>query len=163
MKLALMTDETIGLVVTLPNGPQIIDIARSAGVFVPHDPLSSGLLNGAFKDGADWPSILKHWERLQWPLRRLALIAESCPDHPSLVVQSLADRQLKGESAIPIVAIDITDMQPLDERDPTGWRAMKRQFVTPSQEAVEADPTATAETAQVIGFARPNKDESSKR
>lgn len=54
-------------------------------------------------------------------------------------------------------------MQPFDDRDPTGWRAMKRQFVTPPQEAIEADSTATPETAQVIGFVRPNKDESWKR
>ncbi|WP_342725249.1 hypothetical protein AAFG07_41190 [Bradyrhizobium sp. B097] len=163
MKLAVMTDETIGLVVILPNGPQIVDIARSAGVFAPHDPLSSGLLNGAFKDGVDWPSILKHWARLQWPLQRLAHIAVTCPDHPGLVVQSLADQNLRNGSGIPIVAIDITDVQPFDERDPTGWRAMKRQFVTPPLEAIEADSTATSETAQVIGFVRPNKDESWKR
>jgi len=163
MKLAKITDETIGLVVTLPNGPHIVDIAKSVGVFVPHDPLSNGILNGAFKDGGDWPSIVKHWAHLQWPLKRLALIAETCADHPGLVLQSVVDRHLKGESADSIVAIDITGMQPREERDPTGRRAMEQQFATLPQDTIEADSAATPETAQVIGFVRPNRDEASKR
>jgi hypothetical protein len=163
MKLAMTTDGKIGLVVALPNGPHIVDIAESVGAFAPHDPLSNGLLHGAFKDGGDWPSIVRHWTHLQWPLKRLALIAETCPDHSGLVLQSLADRDLKSESANPIVAIDITDMQPLEQRDPTGRRAMELQFVTPPQDKIEADLAATVETAQVIGFVRPNRDEPSKR
>jgi hypothetical protein len=163
MKLAKITDETIGLVVALPNGPHIIDIAKSVGVFAPHDPLSNGLLNGAFKNGGDWPSIVKHWAQLQWPLKQLALIAETCPDHPGLVLQSLADRNLKGESANTIVAIDITDVQPREERDPTGRCVMEQQFATASQDVIEADAAATSETAQVIGFVRPDKGQSTKR
>ncbi|MBR0696021.1 hypothetical protein [Bradyrhizobium lablabi] len=163
MKLAKITDETIGLVVTLPNGPHIVDIAKSVGVFAPHDPLSNGILNGTFKDGGDWPSIVKHWARLQWSLNRLALVAETCPDHPCLVLQSLADRNLKGEPSNSIVAIEITDMQPREQRDPTGRRAMEQQFVAPLQDATEADSAAAPETAQIIGFVRPNSDEFSKR
>jgi hypothetical protein len=163
MKLAKITDETIGLVVALLNGPHIVDIAKSVGVFAPHDPLSNGVLNGAFKDGGDWPSIVKHWAQLQWPLKRLARIAETCPNHPGLVIQSLVDRNLRGESAHSIVAIDITDMQPREEQDPTGRSAMEQQFAAPLQDAIEADSAATSETAQIIGFVRPNKNESSKR
>ena len=158
MKLSKITDEKIGLVVSLPNGPYIVDIAESVGVFAPHDPLSNGLLHGAFKDGGDWSSIVKHWAHLQWPLKRLALIAETCPGHSGLVLQSLADQNLKSESANPIVAIDIIEMRPLEERDPTGRRAMERQFVTPPRRAIEADSAGTAEMGQVIGFVRPNKD-----
>lgn len=163
MKLARMTDDIIGLVVALPNGPHIVDIAKSVGVFTPHDPLSNGLLNGAFKDGGDWPSIVKHWAQLQSPLKRLAFIAETCPGHPSLAIQSLVDRNLKGESANSIVAIDITDMQPREERDPTGRRAMEQQFATPREDAIGAGSAAATGTAQVIGFVRPNREESSKR
>jgi hypothetical protein len=163
MKLAKITDEVIGLVVTLPDGPHIVDIAKSVGVFAPHDPLSNGILNGAFAGGGDWPSIVKHWVHLQLPLKRLALIAETRPDHPGLVLQSLAARNLQGVSANPIVAIDITDMQPREERDPTGRCAMERQFVTPVQDAIEADSSATSETAHIVGFVRPPKDGSSKR
>jgi hypothetical protein len=163
MKLAKITDEVIGLVVALPNGPHIVDIAKSVGVFAPHDPMSNGILNGAFRDGGDWPSIVKHWAHLQRPLRRLALIAESHPDHPGLVLQPLVDRNLRDASANPIVAIDITDMQPREERDPTGRRAMERQFATPAPDAIEVDPAATPETAQIVGFVRPNKDRSFKR
>jgi hypothetical protein len=163
MKLAKITDEIIGLVVSLPNGPHIVDIAKSVGVFAPHDPLSNGLLNGAFKDGGNWPSIVKHWAQLQWPLKRLAFIAETCPDHPSLVIQSLVDRNLKGESNNSIVAIDITEIQPREERDPTGRRAMEQQFVAPLQDAIGADSAAAPGTAQVLGFVRLNREESSKR
>src|ERR1700759_1436326 len=115
MKLAKITDEKIGLVVSLPNGPHIVDIAESVSVFAPHDPLSNGLLHGAFKDGGDWSSIVKHWAHLQWPHKRFALIAESCPDPSGLVLQSLANQNLKSESANPIVVIDIIDMRPLEE------------------------------------------------
>ena len=59
MKLAKITDDKIGLIVTLPNGPHIVDIAKSVSVFTPHDPLSNGILNGVFKDGGDWLSIVK--------------------------------------------------------------------------------------------------------
>jgi hypothetical protein len=163
MKLAKITDEKIGLVVALPRGPHIVDIAKSVGVFAPHDPVSNGLLNGAIKDGGDWSSIVQHWTHLRWPLKRLALITETCPNHPGLVLQSLADQNLKGEPANPITAIYITDMQPLEERNPTGRRAMERQFMTPSQDAIEADSAATTEMAQAIGFVRPKKDGSSKR
>ena len=163
MKLAKITDEVIGLVIALPNGPHIVDIAKSVSVFAPHDPVSNGLLNGAFKDGGDWPSIVKHWAHLRRPLRRLALIAETCPDHPGLVLHPLVDRNLRGGSDNPIVTIDITDMQPREERDPTGRRAMEQQFGTPPQDAIEADSAATRETAQVIGFVRPNTHEFSKR
>src|ERR1700754_221526 len=120
MKLAKITDDTIGLIVTLPNGPHIVDIAKSVSVFGPHDPLSNGLLNGAFKDGGDWTSIVNHWAHLQWPLKRLALIAETCPNRPGLVLQPLVDQNLQGGSAHSIVAIDITDMHLREERDPTG-------------------------------------------
>ena len=163
MKLARMTDDIIGLVVALPNGPHIVDIAKSVGVFAPHDPLSNGLLNGAFKDGGDWPSIVKHWAQLQWPLRRLAFIAETCPGHPCLAIQAFADRSVKGESVSSIVAIDITDRQPREERDPTGRRAMEQQFEAPRQDAIGAGSAAAPGTAQVIGFVRPNREEPSKR
>lgn len=163
MKLAKITDEIIGLVVALPNGPHILDIGKSAGVFAPHDPLSNGLLYGAFKDGGDWPSIVRHWAHLQRPLRRLALIAGTCPDHPGLVLHPLVDWNLRSESANPIIAVDITDMQPREERDPTGRRAMEQQFVTPPQDSMEAEQAATPETAQIIGFVRPNRDGSSER
>jgi hypothetical protein len=163
MKLAKITDEVIGLVVALPNGPYIVDVTKSVGVFAPHDPLSNGLLNGAFKDGGDWPSIVKHWAHLRRPLRQLALIAETCPAHPGLVLRPLVDQNLQGGSANPIVTIDITDMQPREERDPTGRRAMEQQFVTPPQDTIEAEPAATPETAQIIGFVRPSRDGSSRR
>jgi hypothetical protein len=60
-------DKKIGLVIALPSEPHVVGIAESVSVFAPHDPLSNGLLNGAFKNGGHWSSIVKHWAHLQWP------------------------------------------------------------------------------------------------
>jgi hypothetical protein len=160
MKLAKMTDEIIGLVVTLPNGPYVVDVAKSVGVFAPHDPLSNGLLNGAFKHGGDWSSIVRHWAHLRLPLNRLAIIAQTCPDHPRLVFQSLANQNLKGVSANPIVSIDITDMHPLEERDPTGRRSMECRLMAPPESATEGVLSSRTKTAQLISFVRPSKEKS---
>jgi hypothetical protein len=54
MKLVRMNEGKIGLFVVLSEGPHVIDIANSLGVFLPHDLLSNGILNGAFKDGCNW-------------------------------------------------------------------------------------------------------------
>jgi hypothetical protein len=158
VKLAKVTDEIIGLVVNLPNGPYVVDVAKSVGVFAPHDPLSNGLLNGAFKDGGDWSSIVRHWAYLRLPLNRLAIIAHTCPDHPRLVLQSLGTQNLKGASANPIVSLDIADMQHLEERDPTGRRSIERQLIAPPEVATENSSCSRTTTAQVIGFVRPSKD-----
>jgi hypothetical protein len=40
---------------------------------------------------------------------------------------------------------------------------MEQQYVAPLQDEIEAEAAAAPETAQVIGFVRPNRDESSKR
>lgn len=89
MKLVRMNDEKIGLFVVLSEGPHVIDIANSLGVFLPHDLLSNGILNGAFKDGCNWSLIVKHWRHLQVPLRELANTAAARPDHPQLASPTL--------------------------------------------------------------------------
>lgn len=66
-QLAKIVDKKIGLVIALPSEPHVVGIAESVSVFAPHDPLSNGLLNGAFKNGGHWSSIVKHWAHLQWP------------------------------------------------------------------------------------------------
>jgi hypothetical protein len=77
MKLAKITDEVIGLVVTLSDGPHIVDIAKSVGVFVPYDPLSNGLLNGRFKDGGDCPLGPTVCKTARPPQRLFRLVFES--------------------------------------------------------------------------------------
>jgi len=150
MKLVRLNDDKIGLFVLLPKGPHAIDIANSLGVFA-HDPLSNGLLNGALKDGHDWSAIVKHWVHLRWPLKRLLSIALANPDAPHLVLQPLVDAAGTASAANPIIAIEVTDSESVEQLDPTGWHAMLRQFAPPArQEAVR--PSVPDETIKVIDF-----------
>jgi hypothetical protein len=154
MKLVRMSEEKVGLLVPLPSGLHVIDIANSLGVFAPHDPLSNGLLNGALKDGCNWSLIVKHWGHLRSPLNRLANIATATPDHPCLAMQPLTE-QLQIKDAIDqIVAIDITDTERLEEQDPTGRRAMARQFSELAESKIQRDAPSAAGAAQVIDFSR---------
>ena len=150
MKLVRMSEEKVGLLVLLPGGLHLIDIAGSLGIFVPHDPLSNGLLNGALKDGCDWSLIVKHWAHLRSPLQRLANFAAANPGHSCLVMQPFTE-QFRIEDAIDrIIAIDITDAERLEEQDPTGRSAMARQFSELPEIRRDAPP---AEAARVIDFA----------
>jgi len=149
MKLVKMADEKIGLFVLLPKGGYAIDIAGSLGVFS-NDPLSNGLLNGALKDGPDWSLLVKHWAHLRSPLKKLQNTALRSPDHPGLVLQTLADGSRTASAANPIIAIEITDIEIFEERDPTGRRAMERQFMPPPE--IGSPCGSGTETAQVIDF-----------
>jgi hypothetical protein len=145
-----MADQKIGLFVLLPEGAYAIDIAGSLGVFF-HDPLSNGLLNGVLKDGPDWSLLVKHWAHLRSPLKQLQNTTRRSPDHPGLVLQSLPDSSRTASAADPIIAIEITDIETFEEQDPTGRRAMERQFMPPPESVAPRGSTA-AETAQVIDF-----------
>jgi len=158
MKLVKLNSGQIGLFVLLPKGAYAIDIVRSLGVFAPHDALSNGLLNGVLKDGCNWSLVVKHWAHLRSPLKKLARIAMACPDHPQLVLQSLADDLQAGDASNPIVAIEVTDIEAFEERDPTGRRAMERQFISPPDATLLQDTTTSTETAQVIDFSTANKE-----
>ncbi|OAF08489.1 hypothetical protein AXW67_01215 [Bradyrhizobium neotropicale] len=146
-----MVDDRIGLFVPLPIGPYAIDIAKSLGVF-PHDPLSNGLLNGALKDGHDWSVIVKHWAYLRPPLERLQRIALANPDNPRLVLRPLVDAIRTESAGDPITAIEITDIESVGKHDPTGRRAMERQFALQSENESSRGP-AEVESARVIDFA----------
>jgi hypothetical protein len=150
MKLVRMDGDRIGLFVLLPKGPYAIDIAKSLSVF-PQDPLSNGLLNGALKDGHDWSVLVKHWAHLRWPLKRLQSIALANPDNSCLVLHPLVDATGKASAANPIIAIEITDIESIDEHDPTGRRAMEGQFALASKDEPSRE-LANAETARVIDF-----------
>ena len=150
MKLVRMADGKIGLFVLLPKGAYAIDIASSLGVFS-SDPLSSGLLNGVLKDGHHWSLLVNHWAHLRSPLKRLQNTALRNPDHPCLVLQPLTDGPRTASAANPIIAIEITDAETFEEQDPTGRRAMERQFMPPPENQSPIGSTAT-ETAQVIDF-----------
>jgi hypothetical protein len=122
MKLVRMSKEKVGLLVLLPTGPHVIDIANSLGVFAPHDPLSNGLLNGALKDGCNWSLIVKHWAHLRSPLKRLANVAIANPGHTCLVMRPFTEQFRTEDATDQILAIDITDTKRLEEQDPRGRR-----------------------------------------
>lgn len=150
MKLVRLDGDRIGLVVSLPKGPHAIDIANSLGVFA-HDPLSNGLLNGALKDGHDWSVVVKHWLHLRWPLKRLQDIALANPDAPRLVLRSLADNTGRASATNPIIAIEVTDIESVEQLDPTGWHAMQRQFALPPRDEIVRQ-AAVDEIVRVIEF-----------
>lgn len=151
MKLIRTIDNKMSLLVLLPNGPHVLDVRSSLGVFAPHDPLASGLLNGALKDGCDWSLIVRHWAYLSAPLRKLASIAKMCPDHPLLNIRPFTE-QLQLRSGIDqIVALDIVEAERLGARDPADARTIDRQFGEPSGAQTESTP-APARTAQIINF-----------
>jgi len=152
MKLVRMSEQKVGLLVPLPSGLYVIDIANSLGVFAPHDPLSNGLLNGALKDGCNWSLIVKHWAHLRSPLKRLANLAAASPDHSCLAMQPFTEQFRIEDANDQIVAIDITDTERLEAQDPTGRQAMARQFRELPEDKIKRDTQPAAGAAQVIDF-----------
>lgn len=150
MKLVKMNRNQVGPLVLLPEGAFAIDVVRSLGVF-PHDPLAKGLLNGAFKEGGDWSSIVKHWAYLRGPLEKLVRIAQSYPEHPSLLLRPLNQDLESADAFDPIIAIEIDDIETLEELDPTGRRAMELQIIQPPEFHPPSNNSA-AEAGQVIDF-----------
>jgi hypothetical protein len=161
MKFVKMANEKIGLFVLLPKGAYAIDIASSLGVFS-DDPLSNGLLNGVLKDSRDWSLLVKHWAHLRSALKKLQNTALRSPDHPCLVLQTLADSPQTASTANPIIAIEITDIEAFEEQDPTGRRTMARQFM-PAPENQSPRGSTGAETALVIDFSFSSRGGSSRR
>ena len=94
MKLAKITDEVIGLVVALPNGPHIVDIAKSVGVFAPHDPLSNGLLKPARS-------------RMAVTGRRLSRTGRICSGHSSGLLSSWKPAQPTRACSFNLLSIGI--------------------------------------------------------
>ena len=78
-------------------------------------------------------------------------IAAICPEHPSLVLRSLTEQPRTRGTAPSILAIEITDTEDLKDLDPTGRRAMERQFMSRAEESTSVAP-ATPGAAEVIYF-----------
>jgi hypothetical protein len=159
MKLVKMNHTQVGPLVLLPEGAFAIDVVGSLGV-VAHDPLANGLLNGAFKESGDWSLIVKHWAHLRGPLKKLVRVAQSYPEHPGLLLQPLNQDAETADALDPIIAIEIEDIDTLEELDPTGRRAMERQFLRPAEIQTPSDG-ATAKAGQVIDFLL-HKDEAAR-
>jgi hypothetical protein len=133
MKLVRINGGAIGLLVDLPAGPHVIDLAKSLGVLAGHDLVSGGLINGALKERSAWGALVANWQYLRSPLAGMARIATANPDHPCIVLHPFADIR-QSRDAKGIVALDITDASDLESPDPTGRLVMARQFAEPKVE-----------------------------
>jgi hypothetical protein len=153
MKLVGIDGGAIGLLVELPAGPYVVDLAKSLGVFAGHDLVSSGLINGVLKERSAWGALVANWQYLRLPLARLAGIAVANPDHPCLVLHRLADCRQSGD-AKGIVALEITYASNLESPDPTGRLATARQCVDPVVEPVEQQAPSLGDNVQVVDFSR---------
>ena len=153
MKLVVIDGGAIGLLVELPAGPHVIDLANSLGALAGHDLVSGGLINGALKEKSAWGALVANWQYLRLPLARLAGIAVANPDHPCLVLHRLADCRQSGD-AKGIVALDITYASNLAGSDPTDRLVMARQFAEPDVELAERDESSLGENDQGIDVSR---------
>lgn len=151
MKLVVIDDGAIGLLVELPAGPHVIDLANSLGALAGHDLVSGGLINGALKEKSVWGALVANWQYLRLPLARLAGIAVANPDHPCLVLHRLADCRQYGEG---IVALDITYASDPAGPDSTGRRVLARRFAEPGVEPAERPMSSLGDNVQAIDFSR---------
>src|SRR5690349_5454868 len=99
MRLVRFADWRTGLLVRLPQGPCLVDVVASLGVFLPEDLITNGLLNGVLKSGDSWASVVQHWELVRDGFRRLAFLASTCPDHPQLVIRRFDDIDISSAPA----------------------------------------------------------------
>ena len=153
MKLVGIDGGAIGLLVELPAGPHVVDLAKSLGVFAGHDLVSSGLINGALKERSAWGALVANWQYLRLPLARLAGIAVANPDHPRLALYRLADCG-QGGDAKGIVALDITFAADAEGTDPTGQRVTENQSAEPGIQPAERNESSLGGNVQLVDFFR---------
>ena len=115
MKLVRFEDWRTGLLVQLPQGPYLVDVVSSLGVFLPGDPVTNGLLNGMLRDGGSWAPVIQHWERVRTGLKRLALLASTCPDHPQLTMHPFHEIDVTS-APVGFQGIAALDIAELDEK-----------------------------------------------
>ena len=137
MKLLRFDDDKTGLPVELSSGPHVIDVVASIGALVPEDPISHGVLNGLLKDNGSWAQLIQHWKMARSGLRRLAILARTAG--PSqIVLQRLDQVNLSTGQQDGIGILDIGELDPVSQ-DPTGRKAMTRQFSHRATEDVTTD------------------------
>jgi hypothetical protein len=150
MKLVSTNSGAIGVHVELPEGPHVVDIARSFAVFATHDPISAALLSAVLKERAVWVALVNHWDHLRKPLALLARTALANPGDPRLVLRPFAQK----ESAFGIVALDIVDAPDVDSHDPAERLDRTRQCCESVAEGREQDRSSMGENVMVIDFRR---------
>jgi len=158
MKLVVIDCGAIGLLVELPAGPHVIDLANSLGALAGFDLVSGGLINGVLKEKSVWGALVANWQYLRLPLARLAGIAIANPDHPCLVLYRLADCRQSRDG---IVALDITFAPDLSGPDQTGRSphsnvTVRFDGMIPSGSGPASSQVAK-KSADVVAFPRPKR------
>jgi hypothetical protein len=153
MKFIRMSSEGVGLLVDLPTGTHVVDIAKSLGIFAAHDPVSGALIKGTLKAKSAWVALVDNWRYLRTPMALLSRTAVANPGDPRLVVHPFKVWKVV-DSAPGIVALDITDATDLEIHDPTGRLVMATQFAESVAEPAEPEMPSTAENIHVIDFSR---------
>jgi hypothetical protein len=154
MKLVRINSGGIGLLVDLPAGPHVLDLAKSLGVFAPHDPVSGALLNGVLKEKSAWVAMVNNWQYLRMPLALLARTASTNPDDARLALYPLAHVRQSEKLRHGIVALDIIDAADLEVHDPNARLVMARQFAESPSESAERHAPSVGENVQVVDFSR---------
>jgi hypothetical protein len=154
MKFIKTDSGEIGLLVELPIGTHVVEIAKSVAVFTAHDPMAGALINGTMKEKAAWVALVNNWRYLWIPFALLARTATANPDDPRLAIYPLMQVWKTKESSPGIVLLDITDAADLYIHDPTGRLVMAKQFAEAVAETAELDMPSTAENVHVIDFSR---------
>ena len=149
MKLVKTKDEGIGLYVELPEGPHIIDIANSLGVFAAHGPMYGALINGVLKEKFVRAALVNNWHYLRKPLALLARTALANPADSRLFLHPVAYTLQACGSPLEISALDIVDAADLEINNPVA-----RPFAECAAEPPKPDMTSVGENVRLIDFSR---------
>lgn len=152
MKFINIKSEEIGLLVELPGGTHVVDIAKSLGIFAAHNPMSGALINGVLREKPAWVALVNHWPHLRVPLALLARTALVNPEDPRLAVYPLMPVWQAKEAPPGIVALEITDAADLDIHDPTGRLVIERQIAESVTESAEPDMSSMGGNVQAVDF-----------
>lgn len=119
----------MGLVIDLPSGQHVIDIAVSLNALSSIDPVAVGALKRILDGGANWSTLIEQWNCAESGLRQLELLGRANPQGRGVVVLSSDQARIATPSVAPgeIATIEIVEW-PKTAQNPTGWDAMSRQF-----------------------------------
>jgi hypothetical protein len=129
MKLVKFDGEKTGLVIDLPSGQQIIDIAVSLNALSSVDPVSLEALRRIFDGGANWSTLIEQWGCAGSGLRQLEFLGQASLPERGVVLLPYDQARIAAPSTAPgeIATLEIVEW-PKTAQNPTGWDAMPHQF-----------------------------------
>ena len=110
MRLVRFGEARTGILLELPTGPHVLDVAASLSALSPGDAISNLILNNILKDGCNWSLLIQHWRSARIGLEKLVQIASSTPGHSGLVIHRCAevDAMPKSAKGGEVIALGIT-------------------------------------------------------